>query len=99
MEQEMDNADFSVEDFSNRLGLSRSGLYKKLVQITGKSPLEFMRTIRLKRGKALLEKSGDSISQIAYQIGMSPKQFSKFFKEEFGYLPSEYKKHAAETSR
>ena len=99
MEQEMDNADFSVEDFSNRLGLSRSGLYKKLVQITGKSPLEFMRTIRLKRGKALLEKSGDSISQIAYQIGMSPKQFSKFFKEEFGYLPSEYKKHASETSR
>lgn len=98
MEQEMDNADFSVEDFSNRLGLSRSGLYKKLVQITGKSPLEFMRTIRLKRGKALLEKSGDSISQIAYQIGMSPKQFSKFFKEEFGYLPSEYKKHAAGTS-
>ena len=99
MEQEMDNADFSIEDFSNRLGLSRSGLYKKLVQITGKSPLEFMRTIRLKRGKALLEKSGDSISQIAYQIGMLPKQFSKFFKEEFGYLPSEYKKHAAETSR
>ena len=98
MEQEMDNADFSVEEFSNRLGLSRSGLYKKLMQITGKSPLEFMRTLRLKRGKALLEKSGDSISQIAYQVGMSPKQFAKFFKEEFGYLPSDYKRQAAGAS-
>lgn len=98
MEQEMDNADFSVEEFCNRLGLSRSGLYKKLMQITGKSPLEFMRTLRLKRGKALLEKSGDSISQIAYQVGMSPKQFAKFFKEEFGYLPSDYKRQAAGAS-
>ena len=98
MEQEMDNADFSVEEFSNRLGLSRSGLYKKLMQITGKSPLEFIRTLRLKRGKTLLEQSGDSISQIAYQVGMSPKQFAKFFKEEFGHLPSEHKKHAAGTS-
>ena len=94
MEEEMDNADFSVEDFSNRLGLSRSGLYKKLMQITGKSPLEFMRILRLKRGKTLLEQSGDSVSQIAYQVGMSPKQFSKFFKEEFGHLPSEHKKHS-----
>lgn len=33
-----------------------------------------------------------NISQISYQVGLSPKQFAKFFKEEFGYLPSEYKK-------
>ena len=62
------------------------------MQITGKSPLEFMRILRLKRGRKLLEGSQMNISQISYQVGLSPKQFAKFFKEEFGYLPSEYKK-------
>ena len=54
------------------------------MSITGKSPLEFMRILRLKRGKQLLEKSQLSISQIAYQVGLSPKQFAKYFKEEYG---------------
>ena len=92
IEQNMDNSEFTVEEFSSQAGMSRSGLYKKLMQITGKSPLEFMRILRLKRGRKLLEESQLSVSQIAYQVGLSPKQFAKFFKEEFNYLPSEYKK-------
>ena len=44
------------------------------------------------KGRKLLEGSQMNISQISYQVGLSPKQFAKFFKEEFGYLPSEYKK-------
>ncbi len=92
VEDNMDNSDFSVEEFSAAVGMSRSGLYKKMIQITGKSPLEFIRILRLKRGKKLLESSQLGVSQIAYQVGISPKQFAKFFKEEFGYLPSEYKK-------
>lgn len=92
VEENMDNSEFSVEEFSETLGMSRSGLYKKLMQITGRSPLEFIRILRLKRGKKLMEDSRQSISSIAYQVGLSPKQFAKFFKEEFGYLPSEYKK-------
>ncbi|MDO4180168.1 MAG: two-component regulator propeller domain-containing protein [Bacteroidales bacterium] len=91
VEENMDNSEFSVEELSAQIGLSRSSLYKKLISITGKSPLEFMRILRLKRGKQLLEKSQLSISQVAYQIGFSPKQFAKYFKEEFGCLPSEYK--------
>lgn len=91
VEENMDNSEFSVEDFSAQVGISRSGLYKKLMSITGKSPLEFMRILRLKRGKQLLEKSQLSISQIAYQVGLSPKQFAKYFKEEYGCIPSEYK--------
>lgn len=91
VEENMDNSEFSVEEFSETLGLSRSGLYKKLMQITGRSPLEFIRILRLKRGKKLLEDNRQSISQVAYQVGFSPKQFAKFFKEEFGKLPSEYK--------
>lgn len=93
VEENMDNSEYSVEELSSQIGISRSGLYKKLMSITGKSPLEFMRILRLKRGRQLLEKSQLSISQIAYQVGLSPKQFAKYFKEEFGCLPSEYDKN------
>ena len=70
--------------------MSRSGLYKKLMAITGLSPLLFIRTLRIKRGRQLLEKSGESVSQIAYHIGLSPKQFAKYFREAYGILPSEF---------
>lgn len=77
--------------------MSRGHLYKKLIMITGKSPLEFIRILRVKRGKQLLEQSQLNVSQIAYQIGLSPKQFAKYFKEEFGYVPSEYIKITIQT--
>lgn len=92
VEENMDNAEFSVENLSMSIGMSRGHLYKKLMMITGKSPLEFIRILRIKRGKQLLEQSQESISQIAYQVGLSPKQFAKYFKEEFGCLPSEFNK-------
>jgi AraC-like DNA-binding protein len=88
-----DNSEFSVEELSSYVGMSRGHLYKKLIMITGKSPLEFIRILRVKRGKQLLEQSQLNVSQIAYQIGLSPKQFAKYFKEEFGYVPSEYIKN------
>ena len=92
IEDNMNNEELSVEDLSACVGLSRGHLYKKLMSITGKSPIELIRILRIKRGKQLLDQSQENISQIAYEVGMSPKQFSKFFKEEFGILPSEYKK-------
>ena len=93
VEENMGNSEFSVEELSSYVGMSRGHLYKKLIMITGKSPLEFIRILRVKRGKQLLEQSQLNVSQIAYQIGLSPKQFAKYFKEEFGYVPSEYIKN------
>ncbi|QJB31916.1 response regulator [Chitinophaga oryzae] len=91
IEQQMDNPDFSVEDFSSAMHMNRVTLYRKIVALTGKSPLEFIRSIRLKRAAQLLEKSGMTIAEIAYNVGFNnPKQFSKFFKEEFKVLPSQY---------
>lgn len=92
IELHLSDSEFSVENFSEEMNLSRSALYKKLMAATGKSPLEFMRAIRLKHGLAYLQNGDLSISEIAYNIGLSPKQFSKFFKEEYGCLPSQYKK-------
>lgn len=94
VEENMDNSEFSVEELGNYVGMSRGHLYKKLTLITGKSPIEFIRILRIKRGRQLLEQGQTSISQVAYQIGLSPKQFAKYFKEEFGCLPSEYEKHS-----
>jgi len=91
VEKNMGNADFSVEDMSHELGMSRVHLYKKLLSLTGKSPLEFIRTVRLKRAAQLLEKSQLTVSEVAYQVGFNnPKYFTKYFKEEFKVLPSQY---------
>lgn len=98
VEENMDNSDFSVEELGGYVGMSRGHLYKKLMTITGKSPIEFIRVLRVKRGRQLLEQGHSSIAQVAYQIGLSPKQFAKYFKEEFGCLPSEYEKEQRATN-
>jgi len=91
VEDHMNDTDFSVEILGEFLGLSRSHLYKKLMVITGKGPADFIRTIRLKRGRQLLEKSQLQIAEIAYEVGYnSPKRFTINFREEFGLSPSEY---------
>ena len=88
----MDNSEFSVEELSEKVGLSRGHLYKKLTNIVGKSPQEFIRIMRIRKGKELLDENADNISQIAYQIGLSPKLFAKYFKDEYGCSPSTYLK-------
>ncbi|MDF9831071.1 two-component regulator propeller domain-containing protein [Parabacteroides sp. PF5-6] len=90
-ESNMANPDFSVEELSRELGMSRVHLYKKLTQITGKTPIEFIRIIRLKRAAQLLKESQLTVSEIAYEVGFNnPKYFRKYFKDEFGVLPSQY---------
>lgn len=89
--QNISNPELSVEGLSEYLSMSRVNLYKKMKQITGKSPIEFIRIIRLKRAAQLLRESQLNISEIAYKTGFNnPKMFSKYFKEEFGILPSAY---------
>ncbi len=91
VEVNISRPELSVEELSHELGMSRVHLYKKLLQITGKTPIEFIRIIRLKRAAQLLRESQRNVSEIAYQVGFNnPKYFSKYFKEEFGLLPSIY---------
>ncbi len=91
VEANIDRSDLSVEELSRELGMSRVHLYKKLTQITGKPPVEFIRVIRLKRAAQLLRESQLNVSEIAFQVGFNnPKYFSKYFKEEFGVSPSVY---------
>ncbi len=91
VEKNMDNPEFSVEDFSRDMHMERSTLYRKIGSLTGKAPIEFIRSIRLKRAAQLLEKSGMSVAEVAYEVGFNkPSNFAKFFKEEFKVLPSQY---------
>jgi signal transduction histidine kinase/ligand-binding sensor domain-containing protein/DNA-binding response OmpR family regulator len=91
IEKNITNPNFSVEELSRQMSLSRVSLYKRLLTLTGKTPVECIRTIRLKRAVQLLEKSKLSIASIAYEVGFNnPTYFSKVFKEEYGTLPSEY---------
>lgn len=87
----MENSKFSVEELSKEIGMSRVSLYKRTLQLTTKTPIEFIRIIRLKRAVDLLENSQLSVSEVAYKCGFnSPRYFSKYFKAEYKVLPSEY---------
>lgn len=91
IEQNITKPNFSVEELSRHLALSRVSLYRKLLTLTGKTPVDCIRTIRLQRAVQLLEKSKLSIANVAYEVGFNnAAYFAKVFKEEYGMLPSEY---------
>jgi len=91
VQQNISNADFTVVELGQVLGMSRVSLYKKTLALTAKTPIEFIRIIRMKRAAQLLEESQLSVSEIAYEVGFnSPRIFSGYFKDEYKMLPSEY---------
>ena len=93
VEKNIANTLFSVEMLADEMNVSRVGLYKKVFSLTGYSPSEFIRNIRLKRAARLLEETGLTVAEVAYEVGFNnPKVFSRYFKDIFGELPSGYKK-------
>lgn len=91
VESHMDDVHFSVEAFSREMGMSRMQLYNKIFALTGVPPLEFIRSLRLKRAARLLTEGQLNVSEVAYQVGFNdPKYFSQHFKKMFGVNPSVY---------
>jgi signal transduction histidine kinase/ligand-binding sensor domain-containing protein/AraC-like DNA-binding protein len=92
IEKNIGNPDFTVGELSTTFHASRSTIYNRFLLLTGKTPIEFIRHIRLKRAAELLEKSQLSVSEIAYKVGFNnPKYFSQYFKMEFSMIPSAYR--------
>ena len=86
----MGDSDLGVEDLASDMNLSRVQLYRKVKSITGSSPVELLRTARLRRGYQLLLTTDKSVSEVAYEVGFTaPSYFTKCFKEEYGQLPGE----------
>ena len=91
VEKNLSDPAFSVENLSHALYMSRISVYKKLLSLTGKTPIEFIRSIRLDHAARLMEKSQLTVAEVAYEVGFNnPKYFAKYFKAAFNMLPSAY---------
>lgn len=92
MEANMDNSSLAIDDFATVLATSRTVFYRKLKTITGLSPVDFVKEMRVKRAMQLIDASEMPLSQVAFMTGFNdPKYFSKCFKKLMGITPSEYK--------
>ena len=91
IEEAYPDSDFSIEKASDMLGLSRVHLYRKVKELTGVTPTDFLRNYRLKRAAALLREKGRNVNEVAYATGFSsPPYFSKCFKAAYTVTPTEY---------
>ena len=92
MEANMSNEDLEIESFAEKLCVSRAVFYRKLKSITGYTPVEFVRVIRLKRAIQLIKDNSFTVSELAYMTGFSdPKYFARCFKKMTGMTPTEYR--------
>ena len=90
----MGDPDTSVESMSAYLCISRVQLYKRMISLTGITPSEYLRAKRIKRAEELMHEGNLNVSEIAYKVGFNnPRYFSKYFQEEYGITPSQYKKN------
>lgn len=91
LEENLNNPKLSVEDLSRHVGMSRVSLYHKILELTGQSPVEYIRSVKLEKAAVLLEKSDLNVAQISYMVGFAtPNYFAKSFKSRFNMQPSEY---------
>ena len=91
IEENYSDPDFSIEKGSEKLGLSRVHLYRKVKELSGITPTDFLRNYRLKKASALLKQRSGTISEVAYATGFgSPAYFSKCFKAVYNITPTEF---------
>lgn len=95
MEKNMEQSSFGVEELAKDIGMSTSHFYRKLKQLTGQVPNEYLRNFRLqKAAKIMKENKGLTANQVMYKIGIeSPSYFSTSFKKLYGVTPSEFIKN------
>lgn len=91
IEDEWQNVDLKVNDFSSSLGMSKTLIYKKMISLLGQSPNEFIREYRLNRALEAMNQKMKNISEIAFETGFNnASYFSKCFQRRFDLLPSDY---------
>jgi len=92
VEENLSEEHFGLSDLCRKAHLSRSQLFRKLKALTGQSTTKFIRSIRLAKGKELLETTNKTVSEVAYAVGFSNlSYFSTMFKETYGISPREVK--------
>lgn len=91
VEKHFEDPEFDIPVLAEELYISKSTLNRKIKAMTGLTPLDFIRNVKLKHACKLLEEKTVKIAEVAYAMGFSsPKYFARCFKEEFGITPTEY---------
>ncbi|WP_437922149.1 hybrid sensor histidine kinase/response regulator transcription factor [Sphingobacterium sp. LRF_L2] len=91
IENNIDDSDFSVQRLSEEVDLAPKQLYRKIKQLTGYTPVEYIRTIRIKKAALLLQQKKFTVAEVMYMVGFSnASYFSKCFQAEFGMTPKAY---------
>ena len=93
IEEHIDDSKFEVGKLQDEVGMSRMQLFRKLKALTGQTPSEFIRTIRLRRAAKLFEQNCGNVAQVAFEVGFNNlSYFAKCFKELYKVAPSDYGK-------
>ena len=91
IEENFSDPDFNVEQLCRKLFMSRVSLYRKILALTGETPTEFIRSLRLRKGAELLKSNFGTVLEVALEVGFSSANyFTKCFKKKFHQLPTEY---------
>ena len=94
-EEQLENPEFNAEDYASAMNMGRTLFFKKVRGVTGYSPMEYLRVLRMKKAAELLATTDNSVTDVTYKVGISdPFYFSKCFKAQFGVSPSAYQKEA-----
>ena len=94
LEQNLARPEFSIDEFAQLMKLGRTVFYRKLRGVTGYSPNEYLRVVRMKKAaELLLSEDNLTVAEVSYKVGISdPFYFSKCFKAQFGVAPSVYQR-------
>lgn len=91
IDHNLNNTDYSNDDFARDLGMSRSQLHRKLKALCGLSPHEFIRLCRLKKAAILLHENAGNVTSIAYEVGFKNiSHFARLFEKQFGIKPKQF---------
>lgn len=91
--EHLDDASYGIPELCKSMLMSQMQVYRKLKALTDQTPSQFIRLVRLKKGKELLLNSNLTISEVAYEVGFTdPNYFSRTFQQEFGKSPSDFRK-------
>lgn len=92
----LSNPMLSVDDMAEAMGYRRTVFYKKVKALTGQTPADYLKTLRMNRAAELLKEETVTVAEVCYQVGISdPHYFAKIFKQQFGISPKKYQQGGA----
>ena len=93
VQQNMSRGPINLEEMAGAMGMGMKPFFQKVREVTGKTPAEVVRDLRLKHACVLLQRTNINMSELANNIGFATAEhFMNLFKERFGISPSEYRR-------